>query len=52
LMSGGREGVDKMISILHSDMVRTMKLLGVRSLAELEPGHVKILERLTPKQNG
>jgi L-lactate dehydrogenase (cytochrome) len=50
LMSGGREGVDKMISILHSDMVRTMKLLGVRSLEELEPGHVKILERLTPKQ--
>lgn len=50
LMSGGREGVDKMISILHSDMVRTMKLLGVRSLAELEPGHVKILERLTLKK--
>jgi L-lactate dehydrogenase (cytochrome) len=48
-MSGGREGVDKMISILHSDMVRTMKLLGARSLEELEPGHVKILERLSPK---
>jgi L-lactate dehydrogenase (cytochrome) len=50
LMSGGREGVDKMISIMHSDMVRTMKLLGARTLAELEPGHVKILERLTPKK--
>jgi isopentenyl diphosphate isomerase/L-lactate dehydrogenase-like FMN-dependent dehydrogenase len=48
LMSGGREGVDKALSILHTDMVRTMKLLGVRSLDELEPGHVKILERLTP----
>jgi isopentenyl diphosphate isomerase/L-lactate dehydrogenase-like FMN-dependent dehydrogenase len=48
LMSGGREGVDKALSILHTDMVRTMKLLGVRSLEELEPGHVKILERLTP----
>jgi isopentenyl diphosphate isomerase/L-lactate dehydrogenase-like FMN-dependent dehydrogenase len=47
-MSGGREGVDKALSILHTDMVRTMKLLGVRSLEELEPGHVKILERLTP----
>lgn len=46
LMAGGREGVDKMVSILHADMARTMKLLGVRSLAELEPGHVKILERL------
>jgi isopentenyl diphosphate isomerase/L-lactate dehydrogenase-like FMN-dependent dehydrogenase len=49
LMSGGREGVDKMINILESDMVRTMKLLGVRSLEELEPGHVKILERLAPR---
>ncbi len=49
LMAGGREGVDKMINILHADMVRTMKLLGVRSLDELEPGHVKILERLTAK---
>lgn len=50
LMAGGREGVDKMIQILHTDMVRTMKLLGVRSLEELEPGHVKILERLTEKR--
>jgi isopentenyl diphosphate isomerase/L-lactate dehydrogenase-like FMN-dependent dehydrogenase len=48
LMAGGREGVDKALSILHTDMVRTMKLLGVRSLEELEPGHVKILERLGP----
>ena len=50
LMAGGREGVDKMISILQTDMVRTMKLLGVRSLTELEPGHVKILERLSEKR--
>jgi isopentenyl diphosphate isomerase/L-lactate dehydrogenase-like FMN-dependent dehydrogenase len=50
LMAGGRDGVDKMISILQSDMVRTMKLLGVRSLTELEPGHVKILERLSEKR--
>jgi isopentenyl diphosphate isomerase/L-lactate dehydrogenase-like FMN-dependent dehydrogenase len=49
LMAGGREGVDKMISILQADMTRTMKLLGVRSLEELEPGHVKILERLSAK---
>jgi L-lactate dehydrogenase (cytochrome) len=49
LMAGGREGVDKMISIMQSDMTRTMKLLGVRSLQELEPGHVKILERLRYK---
>jgi L-lactate dehydrogenase (cytochrome) len=46
LMAGGREGVDKTIEILGTQVSRTMKLLGVNSLAELEPGHVKILERL------
>ena len=49
LMAGGREGVDKTIDILGTQMTRTMKLLGARSLDELEPGHVKILERLTEK---
>lgn len=49
LMAGGRAGVDKMIEIMQSDMTRTMKLLGARSLEELEPGHVKILERLREK---
>jgi L-lactate dehydrogenase (cytochrome) len=29
--------------------VRTMKLLGVSSLAELAPQHVTQLERLTPR---
>ena len=46
LMAGGREGVDKTIDILGTQVSRTMKLLGVNSLDELEPGHVKILERL------
>ena len=46
LMAGGREGVDKTIEILSTQVTRTMKLLGVKSLDELEPGHVKILERL------
>ena len=50
LMAGGREGVDKTIEILQGQMIRTMKLLGARSLDELEPGHVKILERLTEKR--
>lgn len=50
LMAGGREGVDKTIEILGTQMTRTMKLLGARSLEELEPGHVKILERLTEKR--
>lgn len=46
LMAGGREGVDKAIEILGGQVSRTMKLLGVNSMSELEPGHVKILERL------
>jgi L-lactate dehydrogenase (cytochrome) len=49
LMAGGREGVDKTIDLLGTQMTRTMKLLGARSLEELEPGHVKILERLAER---
>jgi L-lactate dehydrogenase (cytochrome) len=40
LMAGGRAGVDRAIEILSDEIVRTMKLLGVRSLDELEPAHV------------
>ncbi|QIG41989.1 alpha-hydroxy-acid oxidizing protein [Nocardioides anomalus] len=46
LMAGGRPGVDRVIDILRGQIERTMKLLGVRTLAELEPGHVKQLRRL------
>lgn len=49
LMAGGRRGVDRTIQILSSEVVRTMKLLGVSSLAELTPKHVTQLERLTPR---
>ncbi|UYN83151.1 MAG: alpha-hydroxy-acid oxidizing protein [Microcella sp.] len=49
LMAGGREGVDRAIEILREEIVRTMKLLGVRSLDELEPGHVTQLQRLVPR---
>lgn len=45
LMAGGREGVDRSLEILKGQMIRTMKLLGVGSLEELEPGHVKILKK-------
>ena len=48
LMAGGRAGVDRAIEILASQVSRTMKLLGVASLAELEPGHVTQLARLGP----
>lgn len=49
LMAGGRRGVDRTIEILRSEIVRTMKLLGVASLDELGPQHVTQLERLTPR---
>ena len=49
LMAGGRDGVDRMIEILSAEIARTMRLLGVNSLEELEPGHVTQLERLTPR---
>ncbi|WP_152649862.1 alpha-hydroxy acid oxidase [Demequina oxidasica] len=47
LMAGGREGVDRTIEILTSETVRTMKLLGVSSIDELNPAHVTQLQRLT-----
>src|SRR6478736_4611306 len=48
LMAGGRPGVDRTIEILRSEIERTMKLLGVASLEELEPAHVTQLTRLLP----
>ncbi|MEV7526917.1 alpha-hydroxy acid oxidase [Agrococcus sediminis] len=48
LMAGGRQGVDRTIAILRSEIERTMALLGVSSLDELEPRHVTQLQRLTP----
>ncbi|HEX2143438.1 MAG TPA: alpha-hydroxy acid oxidase [Glycomyces sp.] len=49
LMAGGRDGVDRTIAILKEEVERTMKLLGVASLEELEPGHVTQLQRLLPR---
>jgi L-lactate dehydrogenase (cytochrome)/glycolate oxidase len=46
LMAGGRPGVDRAIEILTGQIERTMRLLGVRSLDELEPDHVTALRRL------
>ena len=50
LMAGGRDGVDRTIAILQGEIVRTMKLLGVRSMDELNPEHVTQLERLIPRR--
>ena len=48
LMAGGQQGVTRMIDILRDEIERTMKLLGVSSLAELEPRHVTQLTSLAP----
>jgi L-lactate dehydrogenase (cytochrome) len=48
LMAGGRPGVDRTIHILSDQIVRTMKLLGVHNLQELDPRHVTQLTRLYP----
>ncbi|MDH6182353.1 L-lactate dehydrogenase (cytochrome) [Microbacteriaceae bacterium SG_E_30_P1] len=50
LMAGGRPGVDRAIQILAVEVARTMKLLGVRSVEELEPRHVTQLQRLIPRE--
>jgi isopentenyl diphosphate isomerase/L-lactate dehydrogenase-like FMN-dependent dehydrogenase len=46
LMAGGRAGVDRAIAILADEIRRTMSLLGVVSLEELNPSHVTQLSRL------
>ena len=50
LMAGGREGVDRAIAILAGRIERTMRLLGVRTLDELNPDHVTQLMRLAPRR--
>jgi L-lactate dehydrogenase (cytochrome) len=49
LMAGGQAGVARAIEILSSQLVRTMRLLGVTCLEELTPGHVTQLARLAPR---
>ena len=43
LMAGGGRGVSKTFEILESQMIRTMKLLGINSLKELDASAVKYL---------
>jgi isopentenyl diphosphate isomerase/L-lactate dehydrogenase-like FMN-dependent dehydrogenase len=45
LMAGGQEGVERCLSILESQIIRTMKLLGVKDLRELSPKQVRFLDR-------
>ncbi len=44
LMAGGQAGVERALEILKTQMARNMKLLGVSSVEELEPRHVRILQ--------
>ena len=48
LMAGGLPGVNKTFEILSEQMARTMRLLGVSSLDDLEPSHVTQLRSLIP----
>ncbi len=45
LMAGGQDGVERALEIMRTQMVRNMKLLGVNSLDELTPQHVRFLNR-------
>src|SRR5699024_12700853 len=52
LMAGGREGVDRARESLSSEVRRTMKLLQIASVDELEPRHVTQLRSLAPDERG
>ncbi len=42
LMAGGERGVDRAAEILTTQAERTMRLLGVRSVSDLRPAHVRL----------
>lgn len=42
LMAGGRRGVAKAVDILAAEIVRTLQLIGVTSLDDLRPHHVRL----------
>ncbi|PWD51879.1 alpha-hydroxy-acid oxidizing enzyme [Serinibacter arcticus] len=42
LMAGGERGVERAVDILEGEIRRTMKLLGVSSVGELGPRHVRL----------
>ncbi|MEV8376258.1 alpha-hydroxy acid oxidase [Kribbella sp. NPDC056861] len=42
LMAGGQRGVTRATEILTAEVRRTMALLGVATVAELNPGHVRL----------
>jgi L-lactate dehydrogenase (cytochrome) len=42
LMAGGQAGVQRVVDILAGDIERTMQLLGIRRVADLHPGLVRL----------
>lgn len=50
LMAGGREGVDRAIAILGEQVERTMRLLQVANVSELNPSHVTQLRRFSREE--
>jgi len=49
LMAGGKAGVDKTLEIFRTQITRTFKLLGVQSVADLTPDHVRFVARYADK---
>jgi L-lactate dehydrogenase (cytochrome)/glycolate oxidase len=49
LMAGGKPGVDRTLEILRTQIIRTMKLLGARTVSELNPDHVRFIARYSDK---
>ena len=49
LMAGGKPGVDRTLEIFRTQIIRTMKLLGARTIAELNPDHVRFIARYSDK---
>ena len=43
LMAGGERGVQRCVDILRAEIIRTMQLLGVRRIADLQPTHATLL---------
>jgi L-lactate dehydrogenase (cytochrome) len=42
LMAGGERGVERALELLRTELVRTMALLGARSVGELTPERVRL----------
>jgi L-lactate dehydrogenase (cytochrome) len=45
IMAAGSEGVQKVVDILSNEISNTMALMGVSSIDEIKPEHVKLRNR-------